>query len=437
MTTIGIDLGSLGLDDLDDPDLLPPLAPDDAADAPDGRTLVPGSVLARALYEVWDGTPVVIVKSPPGAGKTTLIVQVITYLAERSDLSVVVATPTRRGAVDVARRCAAALGSTKEDPKIRLALRDAKPIEGVKSEPSAVDHFTSDRTPVVRTIASCKGQSRPKCDVMIIEEAYQSTYGDVVQATDDAEQVLMVGDPGQIGPVVSANVDIFRGRSEAPHMRAPEVYERRPYATVLSMDTTYRLGQETVDAIAPLYGFAFDSGRPDRWVADPTGNRIAEIVPVQVPAPTRVDDLDAMRTVADYAADMVGVEHVEVGPDGVRTTRRLGQQDVAVVVAHNAQVTAVAALLRQEGYPDIAVGTANSMQGGQWAGVVALDPLAGMDEAGEFQTFPGRLCVMASRHTACLVWVHDGQWEAKLSNPNLDKKEARLGKKVRRALTAE
>jgi hypothetical protein len=44
---------------------------------------------------------------------------------------------------------------------------------------------------------------------------------------------------------------------------------------------------------------------------------------------------------------------------------------------------------------------------------------------------------MASRHKAHLTWIHDGEWEILLNDPNIDQEEARLGRKVRYALTAE
>ena len=56
----------------------------------------------------------------------------------------------------------------------------------------------------------------------------------------------------------------------------------------------------------------------------------------------------------------------------------------------------------------ITVGTADSLQGGQWAAVVALDPLTGTDGLPAHAASAGRLCVMASRHYAHLTWVDDG-----------------------------
>ena len=73
------------------------------------------------------------------------------------------------------------------------------------------------------------------------------------------------------------------------------------------------------------------------------------------------------------------------------------------------------ALLRGREVDGVTVGTADSLQGGQWAAVVALDPLTGADGHAPHALSPGRLCVMASRHYAHLTWVHDGAWRDALA----------------------
>jgi hypothetical protein len=97
--------------------------------------------------------------------------------------------------------------------------------------------------------------------------------------------------------------------------------------------------------------------------------------------------------------------------------------------------------IRPSGHPEtlkaetITVGTANSLQGGQWRAVVALDPFVGYTTATPHQLSPGRLCVMASRHMTHLTWVSDGGWELALMD--IDPDEAEKGRKVRQALTAK
>ena len=53
MTSLGLDLADLGLEPVFNPD--PPVAVPEPED--DSRTLILGSVLAKALHSVWTGNP--------------------------------------------------------------------------------------------------------------------------------------------------------------------------------------------------------------------------------------------------------------------------------------------------------------------------------------------------------------------------------------------
>ncbi|EMY35655.1 hypothetical protein D477_003133 [Arthrobacter crystallopoietes BAB-32] len=426
-----IDLTDIGLEPEEADATLEAAAAPEQEEAPKSD-LVAGSVLARALYNVWTGQPCTVIDSPPGAGKTTLVLDIVAQLKQRSKLKVVLATPTKRGAYDLAERIAARLGpDSKGRPQVALSVYQMTPPPGVANG-GRDSELTN--IPVVRTIASCK-RSAPACDLMIVDEAYQATFADVTGAADNAKQVLMVGDPGQIGPVVTADVSAFRGRDAATHMRAPEVYTQRSYTQVLAMDTTYRLGQQTVDAIAPLYNFDFSSSRPDRHVERSDGKRLRELRPMEIPVSPTIESLDTMVRVAEAAAKMVGRTLVETDTDGTEYRRPLEQSDVAVVVAHNAQSSTITAILRDMKMPNITVGTADKMQGGQWHAVIALDPFTGHSTASGHRLSPGRLCVMASRHLTHLSWLFSDNWEEMLNDPDVDKHEAKLARTVRRALT--
>ena len=76
--SIGIDFEDLGIE----PDYSGPENVEEIP-TPQGRNLVAGSTLAKTLSSVWDGAPVTIVDSPPCAGKTTLVVDIVAYLRER------------------------------------------------------------------------------------------------------------------------------------------------------------------------------------------------------------------------------------------------------------------------------------------------------------------------------------------------------------------
>lgn len=397
------------------------------------KGLVPGSMLARVLYAAFSRQPVTIVDSPPGAGKTTLVVDTLAQLLGRSDFDIVVACPTRRGAIDLAGRLAAELGDAESAPAVVLGLKGAlvRPKGVFATKPP-----TKKREITVRTIKSC-AVNPPTCDVLVFDEAYQATFSDVAAAADGAEQVMMVGDPGQIGPVVTQRTSAWERRRNAPHHRAPEVFARRSDAQVLQMDATYRLGADTVAAIAPLYGFPFVSKRPDRHLITRAGTRLPELAAARIAPSTSISDLAPMEAVARLAMSMVGSTVVTHDEDGNAVEKVLRQGDVAVVVSHNVQASGVQAILRSEVYDNITVGTADRMQGGQWHAVVALDPLVGHGTVSPHQLNKGRLCVMASRHMTHLTWVGDGQEFDKLQAAVEEHPEAKAGIAVRRHLLAD
>jgi hypothetical protein len=126
---------------------------------------------------------------------------------------------------------------------------------------------------------------------------------------------------------------------------------------------------------------------------------------LQVAATGDPNDPAMLATFADRAFSLLGATLTTCTGH-----RALEPADVAVVVSHNAQASVVHALLRGRDVDGVTVGTADSLQGGQWAAVVALDPLKGTDGLPAHAASAGRPCVMSSRHYAHLTWVHDGAW---------------------------
>jgi hypothetical protein len=265
----------------------------------------------------------------------------------------------------------------------------------------------------------------PECDVMVVDESYQATHQQVRSAMANADQVLLVGDPGQIGPVVTVRTDLYAGPT-APHLRAPDVFDRHPDAVVLTLPHTYRFGADTARALAPLYDFTFGSARPPRCVIG-----LPELASVRVNGVEDGNtDEDLLQAVVRRATSLVG-RVADVDGELLAVTAK----DVAVVASHNVQVALLRGLLAEQGHPDLLVGTADKLQGGQWEAVVALDPLAG-DGQGSHATSLGRLCVMASRHKSHLTWVHDGRWDRAIGvDASLTAADRRRAREVRQRLT--
>ena len=390
------DLKTLGIDTSRPP--RPEPSPEEvtaAKQVPSWQRLVPGSVLAKALYETVAGRRVTIIDSPPGSGKTTLLVQAALWIAANTDLTLTVAAPTRADATSVAER----LAEAEEGASVVLALNGVERASTRAIHTPGSGAFQGGAGDiVVRTMTSLAMSTSTSSDLLIMDEAYQSTFATLAAAAKGCQQVLMIGDPGQIGPVTTADTSVFDDADYPPHGRAPDVLRAHPSAKVLHLPASYRLGATTVEAIAPLYDFPFDSGRPDRSI---TGHE--EIESVQM---DHADPVDLYADVARLAQGFVGREITT--DEGTRT---LTPNDVAVVAGDNLAVNGIAGFLSNLGmFPGITVGTADRLQGGQWHAVVAVDPLASAATVSEHHLALGRLCVMASRHMTHLTWVHSGDW---------------------------
>lgn len=396
---------------------------------PNRAELTKGSPLSRVLFSILSGTLVTVCPSPPGAGKTTLVADVVRHLEERTEIKMILAAVTRRSLHDLATRIHKELGvDSFGKSRLGWGVTTMQPPEGV----DRVEHPDEFQV-VVRTLASMSAaKEAPMCDLLVVDEAWQAKYADLVVAADRSTQLLLVGDPGQIPPIVTANVSYLEsgGSKRNPHQAAPDVLSQTDGAITIPLESSYRLGQETVDIIAPLYSFPFDSRRPERHLRDQSGMRMDEIDPHEVPVGDRPDHMPTMEKVADLAISRIGCILHEGD-----TVRALTAEDIGVVVAHNSQSGLITALLDTMGYPEISVGTADKMQGGQWSAVISLDPLFGHEKAGAHQTSPGRLCVMLSRHMTQLTWVHSNNWQTLLEEKVEEKDaEAMRGHKIRRAM---
>lgn len=358
--------------------------------------LVPGSDIAQVVAAAWSGHNV-IVKAPPGGGKTHLLARVAAWLAVGAGLKVEIVAFTREQRDQIALR-------VHEVVPGRVKLQSGK---SGTSAPSTVFNVPGVSPLIgVRTVASAR-MSPPVADVILVDEAWQLPFADVAAAAGASQQIIMVGDPGQIGPVITADTSGWENLAVPPHHPAPEAFQRlAPFKSnmvTVTMKQTYRLGSETAALVSTFYDWPFTSARPILTLTDTSGAVLPELTQRVSPVAASTDDPAMLRTVTEAALSLVG--GTVTGNDG---SLPLDDSQIAVVVSRNSQLTAVAAMLRDKGHPDIVVGTADKLQGGQWTAVVALDPATGADDVAGRSVTDGRACVMLSRHTAHLTWVHDG-----------------------------
>lgn len=392
--------------------------------------LVPDSAAAKALFAIWSGERIVIVDSPPGAGKTELFATVVAHLTQRSDLSVVGAMATRDQVIGNANRLTTQMPATRVNVGMNGATA-ADFVDGIEIRSRALSAGGSGTGGLpahhaeLRTLASCAMVGAPNCDVLVVDEAYQSTFAQVAKAAAWASQVLLIGDPGQIGPVVTVDTSGWERRRLAPHHRAPDGFAKIGKPVRINLDSTWRLGPRSTAALGPLYDFGFESSRPERTLFG-----LDEIESFEVNEPANPYDPAMLKVVAEHAAALCDATLVDDSGE-----RSLEPSDVAVVVSHNAQVSGISGLLTSMGVHGVTVGTADRLQGGQWHAVVAIDPFVGHGDGLSPHTLSlGRLCVMASRHATHLSWFHDGQWAKAIDDAELPAKVSAQAKAVRSSL---
>jgi AAA domain len=387
----------------------PPSAPRERQATPERPAEAPAHqldpVVARALFGVWSGDPAVVISSPPGAGKTRLVTHLARELTQRARLDVAVAAQTRAQALDVANR-AAAVGA---DVVFLGRTRSRRPdgLGDAVHYAAGTRQITGRRHVTVATTARWQWttQARNTADVLIVDEAWQMTWADLGALGAIAAQIVLVGDPGQIAPVVTAQARRWQHSPTGPHRPAPDALLAAypdDDITQLRLPHTWRLGPDTTALIQPAFypELPFTSMRPQTRI-DLDGADLREI-------PAQVVDAGPHRCDPALVEAVVGRVHELLRSGKVATpdsTRPLTEADVAVVMPHVEQAALLAARLTD--VPGVFVGTINQAQGLEREAVVILHPLAGCREATSFGVEPSRLCVALSRHRSHATLIVD------------------------------
>lgn len=374
-----------------------------------GADLLDHAVTADVLFRVWSGDPAVIVPSPPGSGKTRLVVLLAAALAHRAGLRVAIAAQTRAQARQIAQRLAAV-----SDDRARLIVsakdRTTTAEAGLGIVRGRQIAWPGSGGGIMVATGARWLFAKPQelqADVLIVDEAWQCTYGDLGALACMAGQVVLVGDPGQIAPVVTGETRRWDTTPTGPQVPAPDglLAEHGDALAVVRMRHTWRLGPETAALVSGAFyapaGLPFTSRRPSEHLLSDDGERLPEIAHRDVRTTSGPGDPALAAAAAARVRALLDC-HV-VTDDGVSPFR---DEDVAVVVPHVAQASQVRALLAGD-VPGVLVGTANALQGLERRAVVAYHPLAGRRSVSAFAVEAGRACVMLSRHRAHLTMICD------------------------------
>lgn len=398
------------------------------------NTLIP-SVLSlnrsdQAINEILHaqmaGESLLLVPSCPGSGKSHTVEHVAAHICGIQRRRCMVVTRTNAQSVELAGRIATRFSKVQVD----LFIKKQIPVPSAyRALPNfRVVHDSGSLRPNAVAVANASKWSESNIgpgsyDSMLIDESYQITYALYAQFARLAPQQILVGDPGQIEPVVTVPIERWACEPFGPHSPAPIALERmHPAVRKVHLDITWRLMPDTERVLQAFYpNFPFQAAaRP--------GDR--ELL-LQIPGITPLDDVlnhaasgasllqlelprkdtgpldpELAQAIVDLIVRMVRVRQAHVR-DGVRVTR-LTPAMIGVVCAHRNQVTVVRSKL-PTAFSEVLVDTADRVQGLQREVVIFHHPLSGRMEPTEFHMNPGRTCVMMSRHrVACISVTRTG-----------------------------
>ncbi|WP_432844196.1 AAA domain-containing protein [Dactylosporangium sp. CA-092794] len=382
----------------------------------------------------------VVVDSPPGAGKSTLVVRAARTMAEAGERLMVVAQ-TNEQVDDLIDRLASAapgleigrLSASTYVPAQRVIKHGSVTVSGAVSDvqTSAV---------VIGTAAKWATVTDGTWERAIVDEAYQMRSDMLLRVAGRFSRGLFVGDPGQLDPFSVVAVERWAGLSWDPMQSAVAVLLRHnPGLPVHRLPVSWRLPPSAASVVsAAFYPFTpFEAGtKPaDRRLefsvraigGDP---RVEDTLETARRTGWALHELPARHTVrtdreavAAIAAIVVSllrrgpVAYSEHAPEG----RPVTADRVAVGAAHRDQVAAIRQALADTVAADVTVDTANRLQGREYDVTVILHPLSGRRDASAFHLEAGRLCVLASRHRhACVVVARAGIAELLDSHPSAE-----------------
>ncbi|MDA5281932.1 AAA domain-containing protein [Streptomyces sp. NPDC054904] len=393
----------------------------------------PGAAAAQAtaaiLHDTLNGTERgVVVDSPPGAGKSTLVVRAARELAAAGRRLMVVAQ-TNAQVDDLVLRL------HDKDPELRVgrlhssdgdaydpALREL-PSVTLSSKPGDLAEL-----PITLSTAAKWAYVKDvePWEHAIVDEAYQMRSDALLAVAGLFDRALFVGDPGQLDPFSVVGAEQWAGLSYDPSASAVStLLAHNPGLPQHRLPVSWRLPATAAPLVSRAfypysrfrsgtdhgdrrlsYGVAADGSGPDRVLdeAAESGWGLLELPARHTPR-TDPEAVRAVALVVRRALDRGAVTVDEQSPDPSPLTA----DRIAVGTAHRDQAAAVRAALAALGVSGVTVDTANRLQGREYDLTVVLHPLSGRPDATAFHLETGRLCVLASRHRhACVVVARAG-----------------------------
>jgi hypothetical protein len=383
----------------------------------------------------------VVVDSPPGAGKSTLVVRATSVIAEAGE-PVQVMAQTNAQVDDLTSAVAQQL------PHLRIGRlsRDGYTPTPAVLQPNVLIETRVDDLQGCRVVVGTAAKWNTltgdhRWPWAVIDEAYQMRSDTLLRLAPMFERTLFVGDPGQLDPFSTVESDRWAGLPWDPMQSAVAVLLRNnPDIRVHHLPLSWRLPPTATavvqEAFYPFTPFAAGTSphqrHTDLTVSGIGTTAVDDVVEIAVQTGwgfyelphrnTVRTDTEAVAAAAEVAVRLLqrGTEtFCERAPGG----RRLSADRIAVGAAHRDQVASIDHALRAHGSvaSGIRVDTANRLQGAEFDITVILHPLSGRIDATAFHLESGRLCVLASRHRhACIVVGRAGIPELLDAHPSVE-----------------
>ncbi len=440
------------------------------------RSAAARAVIERVTADLLSGLHRgVIVDSPPGAGKSTLVVELAKRLADTGEPVMIVAQ-TNEQVDDLVDRLATTHGQADdtaagEDRKGltigRLSASGYVPTERVVRHlggPDARDHCVTVAgkvadlgRPAVTVATAAKWARTAEADWpeggwrwAILDEAYQMRSDGLLAIAPRfaAGTALFVGDPGQLDPFATIDGDRWAGSAWDPTDSAVAVVRaHNPDLPVHRLPYSWRLPASAAPLVCkafyPFTPFEAGSGPQDRAMkvsdigsasAGPASiaGFVDQVIDLasetgwalfELPARHTVrTDTEALEACARLAARLVRREAVVFDP-AYAEGRTVSAERIAIGAAHRDQAAGIRAALDRHGadLSGVTVDTANRLQGREYDVCIVLHPLSGRRDATAFHLETGRLCVLLSRHRhACIVVARAGIPDLLDAHPHTD-----------------
>jgi hypothetical protein len=364
----------------------------------------------------------IVVDSPPGAGKSTLVVRAAGVLAAAGEPLMIVAQ-TNEQVDDLIARLATASPGVRVG---RLSAVDYVPSARVLAHPSCrvgakVGELMSPAV-TIGTAAKWATVTEGTWAWAILDEAYQMRSDALLRVAPRFARALFVGDPGQLDPFSTVDVDRWTGLSWDPMQSAVAVLLRHnPDLPVHRLPISWRLPASAAPVVAaafyPFTGFRSGTGPADRSLtfSTPATSAVDDVLDTAARTGWGLHELPAHFTVRTDAAAAAACAQLAARAlsRGAVTVSEAGggsltADRIAIGAAHRDQAAAIRAQLPPSA-AGVTVDTANRLQGREYDLTIVLHPLSGRQDATAFHLESGRLCVLTSRHRhACVVVARAG-----------------------------